>query len=103
MDRDHAFIYTRAASVITYDSVPICEQQARPTEPSRSSLFYHFLQLRVPGPDSKHPYRFVGNAISNRPFLLNYAIKAHVNEWEHSRKFFDEYIPNRVFPKQKTK
>ncbi|CAG9993982.1 unnamed protein product [Clonostachys byssicola] len=100
MDRDHAFIYSRTVGFITLNFLPICEQQPRPAKPPRSFLFYHILQLRVPGPDSKHPYRFVGDPISNGSFLLNHVVKPHVDGSEHSRKFFNEYVPNRVFSKR---
>ncbi|CAH0044359.1 unnamed protein product [Clonostachys solani] len=103
MDRDHAFIYTWAAGVITLNFLPLYEQPAKPAKPSRPFLFHHILQFRVRKSDSKHPYRFVGDTISNRSFLLNHVIKAHVNESEHSRKLFDEHISNRVFFKRETK
>ncbi|CAG9942294.1 unnamed protein product [Clonostachys rosea f. rosea IK726] len=103
MDRDHAFIHSRAADIITLNFLSICEQPTRSAKPSGSFLFHHILQLRVRGHDSRHPYRFLGDAISNRSFLLNHVIKALVNGSEHSRRFFDEYIPNRDFSRRETK
>lgn len=103
MDRDHAFIHSRAADIITLNFLSICEQPTRSAKPSGSFLFHHILQLRVRGHDSRHPYRFLGDAISNRSFLLNHVIKALVNGSEHSRRFFDEYIPNTDFSRRETK
>ncbi|VUC37370.1 unnamed protein product [Clonostachys rosea] len=103
MDRNHAFIHTRAAGFITPNIIPPRQQRARQSRPSRSTLFRDVLQFRVRGPDSEHPYRLIRDAISNKFFRLYHVIKANINESEYSRKLFNEHVPNRVTFKRKFK